>query len=518
MRNGSEVLPIDQRKTILILSDDLRMQSGVGTMTKEIVFGIIHRFNIIQIGGAIKHPDVNKIIDMSDSLKLETGVPDPNCKIYPVNGYGNQDLVRQIMTTDKPDAILHFTDPRFWGWLYQMEHEIRQNIPIFYYALWDDLPVPMYNKRFYESCDLIMAISKQYHYIHKSALLETDSKVIDMSINEVLNENHNDNDMETRISYVPHGINEHDFYPIDKDHEEWVEFQQFRKEVVNGMDIEFVVLYNSRNIRRKMTTDLIYGFKTFCDNLPPDKAKKCLLVLHTQPVDENGTDLPAVIGELADGDNITFSHNKLDVKHLNFLYNVGDVTTLVSSNEGFGLGTAESLMAGTPIIVNTTGGLQDQVGFKKDDGSYVSVKDYSNGWGSNHDGRYTKHGEWSKPIWPTNRAIVGSVPTPYIADDRCDWQDIAIRILEWYDTPEEDRKEAGLKGREYVMDDKIKMSAAEMCGGFIKYMDETFEEWMPRKRFTMFKVQNQKKKMKDNGLRLTKKIEAGNIYIPDCQN
>jgi hypothetical protein len=49
-------------------------------------------------------------------------------------------------------------------------------------------------------------------------------------------------------------------------------------------------------------------------------------------------------------------------------------------------------------------------------------------------------------------------------------------------------------------------------------MDETFEEWMPRKRFTMFKVQNQKKKMKDNGLRLTKKIEAGNIYIPDCQN
>ena len=31
-------------------------------------------------------------------------------------------------------------NPRFWGWLYHMEHEIRQNIPIFYYNIWDDWP------------------------------------------------------------------------------------------------------------------------------------------------------------------------------------------------------------------------------------------------------------------------------------------------------------------------------------------------------------------------------------------
>ena len=36
----------------------------------------------------------------------------------------------------------------------------------------------------------------------------------------------------------------------------------------------------------------------------------------------------------------------------------------MASNEGFGLGTCESLMAGTPIIVNVTGGLQDQCGFQ----------------------------------------------------------------------------------------------------------------------------------------------------------
>ena len=32
----------------------------------------------------------------------------------------------------------------------------------------------------------------------------------------------------------------------------------------------------------------------------------------------------------------------------------------LASNEGFGLGTAEAVMAGTPMIVNVTGGLQDQ--------------------------------------------------------------------------------------------------------------------------------------------------------------
>ena len=37
------------------------------------------------------------------------------------------------------------------------------------------------------------------------------------------------------------------------------------------------------------------------------------------------------------------------------------VTINISINEGFGLGTCESVI-GTPITVNVTGGLQDQVG------------------------------------------------------------------------------------------------------------------------------------------------------------
>ena len=91
-----------------------------------------------KIGGVIKHPDEGKIINMNDSVRKELNIPDTNLTIYPVSGYGSQPVLREIMVREKPDTILHYTDPRFWGWLYEMEHEIRQNIPIYYYNIWDD--------------------------------------------------------------------------------------------------------------------------------------------------------------------------------------------------------------------------------------------------------------------------------------------------------------------------------------------------------------------------------------------
>ena len=59
-------------------------------------------------------------------------------------------------------------------------------------------------------------------------------------------------------------------------------------------------------------------------------------------------------------------------KELNYLYNMADISANIASNEGFGLGTAESVMAGTPIVVNVTGGLQDQCGFKTNKGKYLT--------------------------------------------------------------------------------------------------------------------------------------------------
>ena len=160
------------KKKIMLLSDDLRMSSGVGTVSKNFVLGTLDKYDWVQVGGAIKHPDDGKFIDMNDSVRKETGISDAYLKIVPVSGYGSSELIRHLLSTEKPDAILHYTDPRFWEYLYQMEHEIRMQIPIFYYNIWDDLPYPMWNEPFYESCDLIMNISKQTVAMVKDAAVK----------------------------------------------------------------------------------------------------------------------------------------------------------------------------------------------------------------------------------------------------------------------------------------------------------------------------------------------------------
>lgn len=164
-------IPFEDRKKILLLSDDLRLPSGVGTVSKDMVLNTFHRFNWVQVGGAIKHPDQGKIVNMSPEIEKETGIKN-YVRIYPTSGYGDSDLIRYLMSEEKPDAILHFTDPRFWLFLYQMEHEIRQQIPILFLHIWDDLPFPMYNRNYYESCDSIAGISKQTFNIVKNVLGE----------------------------------------------------------------------------------------------------------------------------------------------------------------------------------------------------------------------------------------------------------------------------------------------------------------------------------------------------------
>ena len=200
-----------KKKKILLLSDDLRMSSGVGTMSREIVVGTIKEYDWVQVAGAIKHPDAGKEVDMCDSIRKETGVEDAYLKLYPVDGYGSQDLLRQLLETEKPDAILHYTDPRFWKWLYDMEHEVRQNIPIYYYNIWDDLPYPMWNEPFYESCDLIMNISKQTHNIVQNVCKDKPRTDWDST-------------------YVPHGINEKHFYPVKHSKNLQISYQK-KKEI-----------------------------------------------------------------------------------------------------------------------------------------------------------------------------------------------------------------------------------------------------------------------------------------------
>jgi len=460
------------KKKILLLSDDLRMSSGIGTMSREFVMGTLKEYEWVQIGGAIKHPDQGKIVDMNDAVRKETGVEDAYLKIYPTNGYGTPDLLRQIIKIEKDVVgILHYTDPRFWGWLYEMEHEIRQTMPIFYYNIWDDLPYPRWNEPFYESCDLIMNISKQTVNIVDNVCRITPRTDWDST-------------------YIPHGIDEKKYYPIDKSHKEWGDLLQFRRNLTGGKDYKFVIFWNNRNIRRKLPGDIVMSFKYFCDMLPKEEAEKCALVMHTQPRDENGTDLPEVVRELCPNYDVIFSHKKLDDKQLRYLYNIADVQINMASNEGFGLGTCEALMCGTPISVTVTGGLQDQCGFRYKS-ELLTYKDYS--WvHSLHDEKKWKNnpqltwGDWCKPVWPSNRSLQGSIPTPYIYDDRPRSEDFAARLKEWYDMGDEERKRCGKLGHEFVMSDDAMMSATAMCNNFVSHMNTAFEKWTPRKRYTIF--------------------------------
>ena len=457
------------KKKILLLSDDLRMSSGVGTMSREFVMGTLHKYDWVQIGGAIKHPEEGNVVDISESVQKDYNIKDAYLKIYPISGYGNDEVLRSIMGIEKPDAILHYTDPRFWTWLYNMEHEIRQNIPIYYYNIWDDLPYPRWNEPFYESCDLIMNISRQ-------------------TVNIVDNVCQKKPRTDWDNTYVPHGINHTYFMPIDSLHKDYDKVSKFKQHVFSGKKYDFVVFWNNRNIRRKLPGDVVMAFKTFCDMLPKDESKKCALVMHTQPVDENGTDLPAVVNEMCTDYDVIFSNEKLDNNQMCWMYNIADVTINIASNEGFGLGTCESLMCGTPIVVNVTGGLQDQCGFKKEDGSYLTVDDYNDDFQSNHRGKYKEHGEWVFPVFPSNISLQGSPPTPYIFDDRPSYEDAAEGLKHFYDMGEEKRKECGEKGVEFVQLEEIGMTAEHMSNRFIKDMDTAFEKWTPRKRYTLFKA------------------------------
>jgi len=469
------------KKKILLLSDDLRMSSGIGTMSKAFVLGTMKKYDWAQIGGAIKHPEEGKVVNMDESVQKETGVEDAKLTIYPVNGYGNSDILRSVMIQEKPDAIMHYTDPRFWGWLYEMEHEIRQEVPIFYYNIWDDWPAPQYNEDFYECSDLIMNISKQTVAIVKDVAKKKPRTDWD-------------------CTYLPHGV-DNQFYPISVFDDEYKHVESMKKQLTDD-NIEFVMFYNNRNIRRKNPGDLILAFKTFCDTLPKEDADKCCLLLHTQPKDDNGTDLPEVVKAICPDYKVYFSTKKLETNQLNWLYNIADVTINIASNEGFGLGTCESLMAGTPITVNITGGLQDQCGFKLKKYSpdrtgysdtYLTAGDYDEikslhddrKWANNPDLTW---GEWVKPVWPSNRALVGSIPTPYIFDDRCRFDDAAQAMKDWYDMERDERNVCGIKGHEFVKDEEVMMSAKNMCKNFMNHMDTAFEKFKPRKSFSIFKA------------------------------
>ena len=50
----------EDRKKILLLTDDIRVHSGVAQIGREVVTNTAHRYNWVQLAGAIKHPDTGE--------------------------------------------------------------------------------------------------------------------------------------------------------------------------------------------------------------------------------------------------------------------------------------------------------------------------------------------------------------------------------------------------------------------------------------------------------------------------
>ena len=461
MNNSFAYLPPEQRKKILLICDDIRVHSGVATVGREVVIHTAQHFNWVNIAGSINHPEKGKRLDLSLSTNEQVGLTDSSVVLYPTDDYGGPDMIRQIIEIEKPDAIMLITDPRYFVWLFAMENEIRKNIPITYLNIWDDYPAPLYNKPYYEACDLLMGISKQTVNINKLVLGEKANNKI--------------------ISYVPHGLNKNIFYPIDSNHADFSKLQEFKKNLFQGKEYNFTLFFNSRNIRRKQIPDTMLAYKHFIDQLPLEEAKKCAFVLHTELVTDHGTDLVAVQELLLNGDqyNVIFTNKIFNVQEMNLLYNSTDAQILLTSNEGWGLSLTEAILVGNPIIANVTGGIQDQMRFEDEDGNWFTP---SKEIPSNNTGRYKKHGEWAFPVYPTNRSIQGSPPTPYIWDDRCRPEDATEQIMAVYSLSKEERKSKGLKGREWALGE-AGFTGEKQGERIIESFDELFKTWKPREKF-----------------------------------
>jgi hypothetical protein len=230
-----------------------------------------------------------------------------------------------------------------------------------------------------------------------------------------------------------------------------------------------------------MIGDVILSFKEMCKNI--DNPEKCLLILHTQTQDENGTDLKTVIEHLASDVNIMIHDEKVDQNVLNLIYNCCDVTINIASNEGFGLSSAESIYSGTMILNNVTGGLQDQLRFSDENNNWIK---FDENFLSNNIKKFTNCGKWGIPIFPKTISLMGSIPTPYIFDDRCDWKEVAKKLIGIKSIPREIRRKFALDGREWMLSEESRMSSSKMNELIVRDILLLLENWKPKKPFELF--------------------------------
>ena len=398
--------------------------SGVGTQTRYMIEAMLKtgKYQFVSFGGAIKHEDYAP-------TKLEEWKDD--WVIYPVDGYGTQETIRSVLRNERPDILWFMTDPRFYHWLWSIENEIRSCIPMVYYHVWDNYPYPTFNRSAYLSNDVIVAISKVTDDIVKNVVPEVESV------------------------YLPHAVNQEIFKPLSEG-----AIKNIRKENLGPEADKTIFFWNNRNARRKQTGSIMFWFKEFLDEVGHDKAK---LIMHTDPHDPHGQNMYALLDNLrlTDGE-ITISTNKYPLEGLARLYNMVDCTINISDAEGFGLATFESLACGTPIIVNMTGGLQEQI---------------------------TNGEEWfGIGIEPASKAVIGSQEVPFIYEDRVAKEDFVSALLKMHNLSRKERRALGLRGLEHVTKN---YNFKKFCDSWDKLLTEVHEKhgsWDTRKNYSNWRL------------------------------
>jgi glycosyltransferase involved in cell wall biosynthesis len=322
------------------------------------------------------------------------------------------------------------TDSHYYEWLYNIEDEVRQSVPILYYHVWDNYPVPHNNKYIYDSCDAIACISKVTHDI-----------VSQVSTNK------------SNIEYIPHGVCSTQFTTLPKENT-----INCKKNILEtGCD--FLFFCNNKNLRRKQLSTTIQSYYEFCLKIGEERANKTCLLLHTNPIARNAPNLNEVADYFSDIGNILFSTEVVSSNTLCQMYNTADVTINIASNEGFGLTTLESLFCGTPIICTNTGGLSEQV-----------------------------NKDWGISLEPDVKNLIGSASVPLLFDDIVSSKSLCEAMLQMYNKSDKELTEMGKRGRSFAEEN---YSLKSMVSSFDAFIEKTLKSFEPRKRYKLINLNKQ---------------------------
>ena len=103
-----------EKKKVLVIADSPLVPSGVGTQTKYMIESMLKtgEFKFFCLAGAIRHQDyrIQKVGPWNDDWIIK-----------PVDGYGNHQIIRNVLKEYKPDILWFMTDPRFYVWLWEIE-------------------------------------------------------------------------------------------------------------------------------------------------------------------------------------------------------------------------------------------------------------------------------------------------------------------------------------------------------------------------------------------------------------